>query len=97
VVDALWRMSEQATPQDYVIGSGTVHSVEQLLDIAFGHVGLDWRAHVDAARRPAEPVVHADARRIRRELGWQPQRDFATLIAAMVDADLAMLRRTDSI
>ncbi|HUA55027.1 MAG TPA: GDP-mannose 4,6-dehydratase [Candidatus Sulfotelmatobacter sp.] len=93
VVDALVRMSGQDAPQDYVIGSGVVHTVEQLLDVAFGHVGLDWRAVVDAARRPPQPVVYADARRIRAELGWQPRQDFAAMVRAMVDADLAALSR----
>ena len=91
VIDALVRMSGQAAPQDYVVGSGRVHSVEDLLDVAFGRIGLDWRAHVDAPRQPHQPIVYADTGRIRAELGWQPRQDFTTLIHAMVDADLAAL------
>ncbi len=92
VVDALVRMSEMADPQDYVIGSGVLHSVEQLVGCAFDRVGLDWRQHVTAARRSAAPAVYADPRRIRTDLGWQPEISFETLIHAMVDADLAELR-----
>jgi GDPmannose 4,6-dehydratase len=91
VVDALVRMTE-GEPRDYVIGSGRLHSVEDLLACAFEHVGLDWRDHVDAARRAVQPAVVADPRRLMAERGWQPQQDFSTLIRAMVDADLAALR-----
>jgi GDPmannose 4,6-dehydratase len=90
VVDALLRMSEGA-PGDYVIGSGRLHTVEDLLGCAFAQVGLDWRDHVDATRRIAQPAVVADPRRVIADLGWQPRQDFASLIRAMVDADRAAL------
>jgi len=62
VVDALLHMSEGA-PDDYVIGSGRLHTVEDLLACAFARVGLDWRDHVDAARNAPQPAVVADPRR----------------------------------
>lgn len=90
VVDALVRMAD-GEPRDYVIGSGRLHSVEDLLACAFGHVGLDWRDHVDGARRVVQPAVVADPSRLIAERGWRPAQDFPALIRAMVDADLAAL------
>lgn len=91
VADALLRMSD-GVPQDYVVGSGRLHTVEDLVQCAFGHAGLDWRAHVDATRHTVQPAVVADPRRLMAERGWRPRQDFPTLIRAMVDADLAALR-----
>jgi len=94
-VDAMWRMLQQPTPQDYVIGTGRAHSVRELVEAAFGHVGLDWREHVvtdPKFMRPAEvDLLMADASKARRELGWSPQVAFRELIAMMVDADLERL------
>jgi GDPmannose 4,6-dehydratase len=95
-VDAMWRMLQQPSPQDYVVGTGQTHSVRDLVEAAFGHVGLDWRKHVKSDpryMRPAEvDVLQADPSKARRELGWSPQVDFKELIAMMVDADLERLR-----
>jgi GDPmannose 4,6-dehydratase len=95
-VDAMWRMLQQPSPQDYVIGTGQTHSVRDLVEAAFGHVGLDWRKHVitdPRYMRPAEvDVLQADPSKARRELGWEPKIGFAELIAMMVDADLERLR-----
>jgi GDPmannose 4,6-dehydratase len=91
VIDALIAMSAMATPQDYVIGSGVLRSVEQLVACAFDRVGRDWRRHVTAARNGATPAVYADPRRIQTELGWRPTISFEAMIHAMVDADLAAL------
>ena len=93
VVDALVRMSEGA-PDDYVIGSGRLHTVEDLVACAFARVGLDWRDHVDAARNAPQPAVVADPRRLTATLGWRPRQDFSALIETMVDADLAALDRS---
>jgi GDPmannose 4,6-dehydratase len=94
-VEAMWRMLQQATPQDYVIGTGQTHSVRELVEAAFGHVGLDWRKHVvtdPKYMRPAEvDLLQADPSKARRELGWTPQVGFNELVAMMVDADLARL------
>jgi GDPmannose 4,6-dehydratase len=94
-VDAMWRMLQQKEPDDYVIGSGEMHSVEEFLDIAFTHVGLDWHKYVkvdQALVRPAE-VEHllADPSKARRVLGWKPTVDFRGLVRMMVDADLKRL------
>src|SRR5947207_12325801 len=94
-VDGMWRMLQPARPADYVIGTGEMHSVRALCELAFGHVGLDWQRHVnvDAAFvRPAEvDLLLADASRARRELGWAPQVSFEQLVQMMVDADLERL------
>ena len=84
-------------PDDYVIATGVSHSVRELVEIAFAHVGLDWQKYVrvdPALLRPAE-VDHliGDASKARRQLGWTPAVDFKQLIEMMVDADLERLRR----
>ena len=94
-VRAMWLMLQQDTADDYVIATGISHSVQQLVECAFGHAGLDWRKHVrvdPAFLRPAE-IDHliGDAGKARRKLGWEPVVAFETLITMMVDADLARL------
>jgi GDPmannose 4,6-dehydratase len=94
-VRAMWLMLQQDEPEDYVIATGTSHSVRELVQIAFGHAGLNWERHVrvdPVLLRPAE-VEHllGDATRARQKLGWQPQVDFKELIEMMVDADIARL------
>ncbi len=95
-VDAMWRMLQQPTPQDYVIGTGTTHSVRDLVELAFSHAGLDWQAHVvtdPRHMRPAEvDLLIADPSKARRDLGWSPKVDFGSLVRMMVDADLERLR-----
>jgi GDPmannose 4,6-dehydratase len=94
-VDAMWRMLQQPTPTDFVIGTGETHTVRELCDIAFRHAGLDWKKYVrvdPAFVRPAEvDVLQADPRRARRALGWAPRVSFAELVRMMVDADLERL------
>jgi GDPmannose 4,6-dehydratase len=94
-VDAMWRMLQQPSPQDYVIGTGKTHSVRELVEAAFSHVGLDWEEHVvtnPKFMRPAEvDLLLADPSKARQELGWTPKVDFQQLIAMMVDADLERL------
>jgi GDPmannose 4,6-dehydratase len=96
-VDAMWRMLQQPSPQDYVIGTGQAHSVRDLVEAAFGHVGLDWRKHVVTDPkfiRPAEvDLLLADPSKARRDLGWAPEVSFGELVAMMVDADLERLRQ----
>ena len=91
-VDAMWRMLQQATPADYVIGTGETHTVRELCEIAFGHVGLDWTKHVVVDPkfiRPAEvDLLLADPGLAKRDLGWTPATRFADLIKMMVDADM---------
>jgi GDPmannose 4,6-dehydratase len=95
-VDAMWRMLQQPSPKDYVIGTGRTHSVGELVEAAFGHVGLDWRKHVVTDPkyiRPAEvDLLQADPSKAQRELGWTPTMGFNELVAMMVDADLTRLR-----
>jgi GDPmannose 4,6-dehydratase len=94
-VDAMWRMLQQDQPQDYVVGSGETHSVRELVELAFAHVGLDYRQYVVSDPkyyRPAEvDLLLADPSKARRELGWTPKVGFAELVAMMVDADMERL------
>jgi len=95
-VDAMWRMLQRDEPRDYVIGTGETHSVRELCEVAFGHVGLDWQKHVKVDPRfvrPAEvDILLADAGKARRDLGWAPQVSFERLVKMMVDADLERVR-----
>ena len=91
-VDAMWRMLQQDRADDFVIATGISHSVRDLVEVAFGHAGLDWRKHVTLDPkliRPAE-VEHlvGDCSKARQQLGWQPSIDFIGLVKMMVDADL---------
>jgi GDPmannose 4,6-dehydratase len=94
-VEAMWLMLQQPEPRDYVIGSGETHSVRELVELAFAHVGLDYREYVVSDprfHRPAEvELLLADAGKARRELGWSPKVSFRELVTMMVDADLARL------
>jgi GDPmannose 4,6-dehydratase len=94
-VRAMWTMLQQDAPDDYVVAMGVTHSVQDLVELAFGHVGLDWRAHVrqdPAFLRPAEvDLLIGDASKARRVLQWAPAIDFTGLIAMMVDADIERL------
>ncbi len=94
-VDAMWRMLQLEEPEDFVIGTGVMHSVRDLCRIAFEHVGLDWEGHVmedPAFLRPAEvEELCADAARAKRLLDWEPTVSFEELVRLMVDADLERL------
>jgi GDPmannose 4,6-dehydratase len=94
-VRAMWMMMQQDQADDYVIATGVSHSVQQLVEIAFAHAGLDWKQYVrtdPAFLRPAE-VDHliGDPGKARRILGWEPTVNFEQLVAMMVDADVARL------
>ena len=95
-VRAMWLMLQQDQPEDYVIATGAAHSVRDLVEAAFGHVGLEWNKYVGVDPqfiRPAEvDLLIGDPSKARKELGWEPGVDFKTLVAMMVDADLARLR-----
>jgi len=99
-VEAMWRMLQRPTPQDYVIGTGETHSVRDFVELAFAHVGLDYRPYVvtdPRYYRPAEvDLLLADPTKARRELRWQPEVGFAELVAMMVDADLERLKTAGS-
>ncbi|HTU13940.1 MAG TPA: GDP-mannose 4,6-dehydratase [Solirubrobacterales bacterium] len=95
-VEAMWLMLQQEEAGDYVVGTGIAHSVQDLVDIAFDHIGLDPAAYVRQdpdLLRPAEvDVLLADPSKAKRELGWEPRTDFQALIRLMVDADIERLR-----
>jgi GDPmannose 4,6-dehydratase len=92
-VSAMWQMLQQDQPDDYVVATGETHSVQELVELGFGYVGLDWRQHVvedPEFKRPAEvDMLIGDATKARRKLGWSPKVGFADLVRMMVDADLA--------
>ena len=97
-VRAMWLMLQQERADDYVIATGESHSVRELVEVAFGHVGIDWQKHVKLDPkflRPAE-VDHliGDSSKARTGLGWTPVVDFQSLVRMMVDSDLARLERT---
>jgi GDPmannose 4,6-dehydratase len=97
-VHAMWLMLQQERPNDYVIATGISHSVRDLVEVAFGHAGLDWRKHVKldpALIRPAE-VEHliGNSSKAHAQLGWQPSVDFTGLVTMMVDADIERLAAT---
>jgi GDPmannose 4,6-dehydratase len=94
-VRAMWLMLQQDAPDDYVVAMGVSHSVRELIEIAFGHAGLDWERYVridPQFLRPAE-VDHliGDPSKAKARLGWQPSVDFRGLVTMMVDADLERL------
>ena len=94
-VRAMWLMLQQEQADDYVIATGESHSVRELVELSFAHVGLDWQQHVKLDPRflrPAE-VDHlvGDSAKARKALGWTPDVDFPSLVRMMVDADMARL------
>ena len=95
-VRAMWMMLQQDQPSDYVVATGVSHSVKDLVEIAFEHVGLDWQSYVKtdpSLLRPAEvDRLVGDASRAREILDWKPSLDLATLIRIMVDADLERVK-----
>ncbi len=96
-VEAMWLMLQQETPKDFVIGTGTQHSVREFTEIAFAHVGLDPKDFVRMDPRfvrPAEvDTLLADPTKAREELGWSAKTSFEDLVKKMVDADLALQER----
>jgi GDPmannose 4,6-dehydratase len=95
----MWLMLQQDEPGDYIVASGESHSVRELVQHAFAHVGLDWQEHVrvdPALRRGAAELHHlvGDASKARERLLWAPQLGFTELVQLLVDADLARLKVT---
>ncbi|MFM7109829.1 MAG: GDP-mannose 4,6-dehydratase [Planctomycetota bacterium] len=91
-VEAMWLMLQQDKPDDYVLATGETHPVRELVDLAFGHVGLKWQDHVEidpAFFRPAEvDLLVGDPSKAKAKLGWIPKVSFPQLVARMVDADM---------
>jgi GDPmannose 4,6-dehydratase len=98
-VRAMWLMLQQDQPDDFVVGTGQTHSVEEFVQIAFERVGLDWRRYVvidPQFYRPAEvDVLLARPTKAERRLGWHPKVSFDQLVALMVDADVAALTQLE--
>lgn len=96
-VRAMWLMLQQTEPDDYVIATGQTWSVRQLVEIAFGYVGLDWQKYVvsdESLVRPAEvDLLIGNADKARNVLGWAPEVSFQQMIEQMVDTDMARLAR----
>ena len=91
-VEAMWLMLQQPAADDFVIATGKMHSVRDLVEVAFSHAGLDYQDHVvldDSLIRPAEvELLVGDSSKAQKILGWEPRIDFPTLIRMMVDADV---------
>ena len=96
-VEAMWRMLQQDTPDDFVIGTGEMRTVREFIEHAFGRLNLDWKEYVEIDPRyfrPAEvDALQADPSKARRVLGWEPQVTFKELVRIMVDAEMEDLRR----
>ena len=95
-VDAMWRMLQRDEPDDFVVGTGETHSVGELVDISFSHLGLDPAQYVredPKFMRPAEvDLLIADPSKARADLDWEPSVDFEQLVKLMIDADMALLK-----
>ncbi len=96
-VRAMWLMLQQPAADDFVIATGVTHSVKELLEIAFSHVGLDWQKHVEidpALLRPTEEdPLSGDASKANKILGWTPTVTFEQMVRMMVDSDLSLLSK----
>ena len=95
-VEAMWLMLQQPEPDDYVIATGETHSVREFLEVSFGHLGLDWKKHVEIDPRyyrPAEvDLLIGDPTKAKKKLGWEPKVTFADLAKLMVDSDMKDLQ-----
>ena len=91
-VEAMWMMLQQPEGDDYVVATGETHTVERLVEVAFSHVGLNWKDHVTLDERfvrPAEvDLLIGDPAKAKAKLGWEPKVGFEQLVQMMVDSDL---------
>jgi GDPmannose 4,6-dehydratase len=91
-VEGMQRILRQEAPGDYVLGTGESHSVRELVQEAFGYVGLEWRDYVETDRRYLRPLevdhLIANPAKARQKLGWEPKVTFKDLVRIMVDADM---------
>jgi GDPmannose 4,6-dehydratase len=96
-VKAMWMMLQANEPDDYVVATGESHSVKDVLDIAFSHLGLDWNQFVvqnPEHLRPAEvDYLLGDSSKAQARLGWRHETSFRDLILQMVDADVELEQR----
>jgi GDPmannose 4,6-dehydratase len=95
-VEAMWLILQQPEPDDYVIATNETHSIREFLDVAFEHVGLDWKKYVEIDPRyyrPAEvDLLIGDYSKAKKKLGWEPKTKFSELVKLMVDADVKLLK-----
>jgi GDPmannose 4,6-dehydratase len=96
-VEAMWRSLQHGEPDDYVVATGVSHSIRELLDLAFGHLELDWREFVEFDPRYVRPTevdhLEGDATKARTVLGWEPTVDFEGLVRMIVEHDLDLAKR----
>jgi len=96
-VEGMWRMLQHDEPDDYVLATNETHSVREFLEVAFGHVDLDWKEFVkydERYERPAEvDLLIGDPAKAKRQLGWEPKTTFNELVQIMVDADLKLFQQ----
>ena len=94
-VEAMWRMLQQETPDDYVVATGETHSVREFVELAFARAGLDWKEWVKIDERFVRPAeigqLVGDPAKARRQLNWEPKLDFKGLVESMVDSDLNLV------
>jgi GDPmannose 4,6-dehydratase len=96
-VEAMWLMLQAERPQDYVVATGESHSVRELVEAAFEHVGLNWKDYVEVDPRYFRPAevdhLRGDATKAKRDLGWEPRVRFVDLVRMMVEGDLELARQ----
>src|SRR3989475_338617 len=94
-VECMWKILQAERPDDFVIGTGEMHTVRELVEAAFSYAGLDWKKHVELDRRYLRPLevdgLQADASKARTRLGWTPRVRFTDLVKIMVDCDLELM------
>ncbi len=97
-VECQWRILQQDKPNDYVIGTGESHSVEEFVQEAFGYVNLDWNDYVEIDPKYFRPTevdfLQADISKAQKELGWEPRVTFKELVRIMVDEDMKTIGET---
>jgi GDPmannose 4,6-dehydratase len=100
-VEAMWLMLQQEKPDDYVVATGESHTVRELVEEAFGLVGLDWQKHVEIDLRYLRPTevdfLHGDSTKARTVLGWEPKVGFKELVRIMVEHDLNLARQESAL
>lgn len=99
-VEAMWLMLQQDKPEDYVIATNETHTIKEFLEVAFGHVKLDWKKYVEIDKkyfRPAEvDLLIGDYTKAKKNLGWSPKTTFEALAKLMVDEDIKELKESMS-
>jgi GDPmannose 4,6-dehydratase len=100
-VEAMWMMLQHSTPDDFVVATGESYSVRQFLEAAFGHVSLDWQAHVEIDERYFRPTevdyLMGDPSKAREAFGWKPRVKFPELVSMMVNHDLERARQESTL